>query len=74
MTDTIRIGGSAFEKIRVDNHLYVFYEGDLIYKQWLRPDGSKSEPSGLFNQGHLWGYQKIIRHEPPIEDDCNEDE
>lgn len=57
---------SVFESIRHLNHLYVFYKGVLIYKQWLRPDGSKTEPSGLFNQGHLWGYQKIIQHEPPI--------
>ena len=41
---------SLFETIRVDNHLYVFYEGNLIYKQWLDDHGQKTEASMLFNE------------------------
>lgn len=41
---------SVFEKIRHGNHLYVFYEGDLIYKQWLDENNSKNEPSMIFNR------------------------
>lgn len=57
---------SVFESIRHLNHLYVFYNGDLIFKRWLRPDGSKSEPSLIYND--VFPNEKIIRHEPPIDE------
>lgn len=49
---------SVFEKIRHENHLYVFYEGKLIYKQWLDENGKKTEPSMIFNE--VFPNEKII--------------
>ena len=53
---------SLFEKIKHRNHLYVFYKGDLIYKQFLKEDGTKSESSVLF-PGNGWLPAKIINDE-----------
>lgn len=58
---------SVFEKVRIGNHLYVLYKGDLIYKQWVDPQtGRKTEPSMIFNKH--FPHEKIIRKEPPIEE------
>ena len=42
---------SVFDKVRVGNHFYVFYENNLIYKQWIDPTtGKKTESSMIFNK------------------------
>lgn len=34
---------------RHGNEVYVFWNGQLIYKRWLNPDGGK-QASALFNE------------------------
>lgn len=36
--------------VREKNHLYVFHNGELIYKRWIGKDGHKTQPSLLFNK------------------------
>ena len=43
------MANSVFENIRVGNHLYVFYKGELIYKRWYDEYNNKLQPSCLFN-------------------------
>jgi len=57
------MGNSVFEKIRVDNHLFVFYDGDLIYKKYYPP--GEVSPSWLFNE--VWPSVQIIQHPNKIE-------
>lgn len=55
---------SVFESIRVGNHLYVFYQGDLIYKQWNTKDGKRtSHPSRIFNSNGF-PSEWIVNKEP----------
>jgi len=45
--------------IREANHLYVFHNGELIYKRWLKKDGvTKTQPSVLFNK--YWPNEQIV--------------
>lgn len=37
-------------KVRVGSELYVFRDGELVYKRWLDPrNGDKRQPSLLYN-------------------------
>lgn len=57
------MSNSVFEKIQVANHLFVFYQGELIYKRWYdtRNPPHKSESSMLFNSNGF-PSQKITDH------------
>jgi len=36
---------------RVVNHLFVYWNGKIIYKRWVDENGEKTESSALFNEG-----------------------
>ena len=35
---------------KVDNHIYIFHNGEVIYKGFIGPRGAKTQPSVLFNK------------------------
>lgn len=40
----------GMHKVRVGSELYVFRDGELVYKRWLDPrNGDKRQPSLLYN-------------------------
>ena len=44
---------------RVDNHLYIYRNGELVYKRWVGKRGGKTQPSLLFNP-HTPPHEWII--------------
>lgn len=43
---------------RIQNHIFLYYKGNLIYKRWVGNDPSqKTESSMIFNE--LWPNEKI---------------
>lgn len=48
-----------FESVTIDNHQYILYCGELIYKRWISPvTKKKTEPSMIFNKH--WPNEKVI--------------
>jgi hypothetical protein len=44
----------GFESKRIGDELYVYHNGELIYKRWYeKGTNEKREPSILFNKGWL---------------------
>lgn len=43
---------------RVDNHIFIFHNGQPIYKSWFSKSGKKTQPSLLFNK--YWANEWIV--------------
>lgn len=44
----------------VENHLYVYWAGQLVYKRWNGPKGGKTQNSVLFNhEATGWPNEEI---------------
>jgi len=52
---------------RHGRELYIYHDGVVIYKRWLNEDGSKRQPSMLFNE--VWPNVRIAmqKDEPKYE-------
>lgn len=35
---------------KIGNHLFIFWNGKMIYKRWLNKTGEKTQPSILLNE------------------------
>lgn len=45
--------------VRKDNHLYIFRNGELVYKRWIGKDNKKTQPSILINTNG-WPNEWIV--------------
>lgn len=58
LQEKLKMGKPLMWSEKKGNHLFVYHNGKLVYKQWLNKKGKKTEPSLLWNVNGL-PHEKI---------------